>query len=182
MHYLIDGYNLLFRLLESKKTLESQRHIVIGSLQKEFKLLHLKGTIVFDGRHRFGEQSGLAYRSPLVIAYSHGGQTADQYILDTIEAARQPSEITMVTDDRFLATAARGLGAQTLKLQEFVRFLEHKRARRQLKKNEQLDERPFKETKKNKERLLKEFEARLEENPNQKIPKFPKPPEPFEHG
>jgi predicted RNA-binding protein with PIN domain len=161
MYFLIDGYNLLFRLHESKKSLQFQRQTIIRSLQKEFKCLHLEGTIVFDGRHRQDEQSGLSYHSPLIIAYSHKGQTADQAIIEKLETASVPSQITVVTDDKFLATTARGLKARTLGLQAFIVLLEKKQAKKRLKREETLDERPFKETQRNMERLLKEFEARL---------------------
>jgi len=161
MYYLIDGYNLLFWLIESKKTLQSQRLSIIRSLQKEFKVLHLEGTIVFDGAHQRGEQSGLSYHSPLVIAYSHSGETADQYILDKLETASTPSQITVVTDDRFLSTAARGLKARTLSLKAFVLFLEKKLAKKRSQREETLDQRPFKESKRELDRLVKVFEERL---------------------
>jgi predicted RNA-binding protein with PIN domain len=161
MHYLIDGYNLMFRLLESKKNLQSQRETVIRSLQKEFKCLHLHGTIVFDGRYFHGEQSGLSYHSPLTIAYSHSGESADQYIVEKLETASAPGEITVVTDDRFLAAAARSHGARTLQLNAFLVQIEKKHTKRRLKKQELLDERPFKESQREQQRLLKAFEERL---------------------
>jgi predicted RNA-binding protein with PIN domain len=161
MHYLIDGYNLLFRLVESKKSLQAQRQSIIRSLQKEFKHLHLQGTIVFDGSHKRGEQSGLSYQSPLIIAYSHSGETADQYILERLETASSPSEITVVTDDRSLASAARALKARTLSLKSFLAMLEKKYAQKQHKKEDRHDSHPFQESKKDFERLLKIFEERL---------------------
>jgi predicted RNA-binding protein with PIN domain len=164
MYFLIDGYNLLFRLQESKKSLQFQRQGIIHSLQKEFKCLRLHGTIVFDGRHRHDEESGLSYHSPLIIEYSHKGQTADQAIIEKLETAPVPSQITVVTDDRFLATMARGLKARTMELKSFILLLEKKHAQRRLKREEQQEERPFQETQRNMERLLKEFEQRLAKN------------------
>lgn len=161
MHYLIDGYNLLFRLIESKKSLQSQRQMIVRSLQIEFKQLHLEGTLVFDGRHRRDEQSGLSYKSPLIIAYSHSGETADQFILSQLETATTPSQITVVTDDRFLASSARGLGAKTLELKTFLAQLEKKHAHRRQNKEDRLEQRPLKESKHQTERLIKIFEERL---------------------
>ncbi len=111
MQYLIDGYNLLFFGDETKSSLRSRRQTIIQSLQKEFTQLHMKGTVVFDGSHRPDEQSGLSNKSPLVIAYSHQGQTADRYILEKLEAAKTPSELTIVTNDKGLAMQARNFGA-----------------------------------------------------------------------
>lgn len=164
MYFLIDGYNLLFRLHESKKSLQFQRQTIIRSLQKEFKSLHLEGTIVFDGRHRHDEESGLSYQSPLIIAYSHKGQTADQAIIEKLETAPAASQITVVTDDRFLATTARGFKARTMGLQAFIALLEKKHTQKRLKREELLEERPIKETPKNMARLLKEFEERFKKN------------------
>ena len=162
MHYLIDGYNLLFRLVESKKSLQTQRQTIILSLQKEFKILRLEGTVVFDGSHQRGEHSGLSYHSPLIIAYSHSGQSADQYILEKVESSSAISEITVVTDDGFLASAARTLGAHTLSLKSFIARLEKKNEQRRKTREEGRDQRPFKESRKDFERLLKIFEERLQ--------------------
>jgi predicted RNA-binding protein with PIN domain len=166
MHYLIDGYNLLFRLIDSKKNLQTQRQTVILSLQKEFAALHFKGTIVFDGSHRRGEQSGLSYKSPLTIAYSPEGETADEYILEKLSTARQPSEITVVTDDRSLASQARGYKAHTLTLRSFLAHLEKSHAKRRKKREEIRDQRPFRESPNEIDRLLKIFEDRLQ-HPNE---------------
>ena len=160
MRYLIDGYNLLFCLIDSKKTLQSQRQTIIRSLQHEFAALHLEGTIVFDGSHVRGEQSGLSYKSPLIIAYSFSGESADQYILEKIETFAKPSELTVVTNDKTLSSAARSLGAQTMNLKAFLSFLEKKHG----KKEEIQEMRPAKETKREFDRLLKIFEERLNED------------------
>jgi uncharacterized protein len=161
MQYLIDGYNFLFRLIESRRPLQSQRQLLIRSLQIEFKKLGLAGTLVFDGRHRRDEQSGLSYHSPLVIAYSHSGQTADQYILEQLENSVLASQATVVTDDRFLSSSARTLGAKTLSLQTFLAMLEKKHARKTQRREDLLDQRPFRETKHHTERLIRIFEEKL---------------------
>jgi predicted RNA-binding protein with PIN domain len=161
MHYLIDGYNLLFRLSESKKNLETARKNIISSIQIEFAALVLEGTIVFDGAHRRGEESGLSYRSPLVIAYSPSGETADQAILERLEIARTPADITVVSNDRKLIAEAKRLHAKTLSLNAFLSHLEKKHAK---SKQHEEDRPAYRESKKELDRLLKIFEARLREN------------------
>jgi predicted RNA-binding protein with PIN domain len=161
MLYLIDGYNLLFRLVDSKKSLHNQRQEVIFSLQKEFAILGLKGIIVFDGHHFSNEQSGLSYYSPLTIAYSYRGQTADQYIIEHLAINDHPADITVITDDRFLLTESRLYHAHTLSLQSFICMLKKKHAQRIKKCKERHDARPFQESQHHAERLLKEFERRL---------------------
>lgn len=164
MHYLIDGYNLLFRLIDSKKNLQSQRQSVIRSLQKEFAVLHLKGTIVFDGAHRRGEDSGLSYKSPLIIAYSPEGESADEYILEKLELAKRPSEMTVVTDDRSLASQARGKKALTMTLRAFLAYLEKAHGKRARAREDVRDQTPFKESPKEIDRLVKIFEERLDQD------------------
>ena len=161
MIYLIDGYNLLFYLIDSTKSLQSQRQVIIRSLQEEFAALDLEGMIVFDGSHVRGGESGLSYKSPLVIAYSFSGETADQYILEKIETSRKPSELTVVSNDKRLTAAARSHGAHTINLKDFADFLKKKHGKKTKQKEERLDQRPFSESKRDLERLLKIFEERL---------------------
>lgn len=161
MHYLIDGYNLLFYGDESKSTLQSKRQTIIQSLQKEFALLHMKGTVVFDGTHEPGEQSGLSYKSPLVIAYSHQGQTADQYILEKLEASKTPSELTIVTNDKRLAMHARNYGAKSMTITEFLTQIKKKHLQ---KKDTVVEKKPTAISERELNRLLKIFEERLDDD------------------
>jgi len=162
MHYLIDGYNLLFYWEELSGSFQSKRQIIIRSLQKEFSLLHLKGTVVFDGSHAPDEQSGLSYKSPLVIAYSHQGQTADQYILEKLETAEKPSELTVVTNDKTLATFARDQGVKSMTVAAFLKLIEKKH---QQKKGAADEKRPMTVSERELKRLLKIFEERVDEEP-----------------
>lgn len=161
MHYLIDGYNLLFYGDESKSTLKSRRQTIVQSLQKEFSLLRMKGTIVFDGSHRAGEQSGLSYKSPLVIAYSHQGQTADQYILEKLESSKTHSELTIVTNDKALAMHVREYGAKTMTIPEFLAQIKKKHFQ---KKSASDEKKPVSLSERELNRLIKIFEERLEES------------------
>lgn len=152
MYYLIDGYNFLFRYLNSKQSLKSQRTKIISSLQSEFEELGLQGKIVFDAK---GEERTFGYKSPLMIAYSERGETADRYILEYLDGTSTPTEVTVVTDDLFLSAAARRAGAHTQSLKKFCLMLDRKHAKKELRK-----EPIFKESKREFERLLKIFEAR----------------------
>ena len=155
MHYLIDGYNYLFACIDSKKELRSQRQLVISSLQQKFADLELEGTIVFDGSQPRGEQSGLSYKSPLIIAYSFAGETADQYLIEKIEGFSRPSELTLVTNDKMLSSTARNHKAHVMDIKVFLRFLERKQERRH-----NPDQKLTEETKWDFDRLLKIFEER----------------------
>lgn len=160
MHYLIDGYNLLFFGDESKSSLRSRRQTIIQSLKKEFTQLRMKGTVIFDGSHRADEESGLSYKSPLVIVYSHQGQTADQYILEKLEAAKTPSELTIVTNDKGLAMHARNFGAKSMTISAFFAQLKKKHLQ---KKGAIEEKRSISISARELNRLIKIFEERLED-------------------
>ncbi len=153
MYYLIDGYNLIFSLIESKESLQTLRQKVIRSLQKQFANRKISGTLVFDGAHRRDEESGLSYSSPLIIAYAPKGQTADSYIVEQIETASNPKEITVVTNDKGLALHAKSAGAKVQPNDLFISWLH--------KKKKKIKSVEPKDTDQNINRLLKIFEERL---------------------
>lgn len=158
MIYLLDGYNLLFSLIESKKSLSDQRNHLISFLQKQFSYFNLSGTLVFDGSHRREEESGISYKSPLEIAYAPKGQSADMYIVEKIEITQNPRLIVVVTDDRGLASHARSHGAKVQTNRAFLDWLSKKAKKRKKEKKLSVSETP-----KNMERLLKAFEERLKD-------------------
>lgn len=162
MYYYIDGYNLIFSLSDaahSEKTLLSLRQEAIRYLQKKFALLKLSGTLVFDGSHRRGEESGLSYPSPLIVAYTPKGQSADAYIVDKIHESPHPKTLLVVTNDKGLTLHSRSAGAKTQTNSEFLDSLLHRSKKKKTKAAEP------KETQENIDRLLRIFEDRLK-NPD----------------
>ncbi len=155
MVYFIDGYNLIFSLIDSKESLQILRQKVIHLLQKKFAHLNLTGLLVFDGAHRRDEESGLSYPSPLVVAYTPKGQSADEYILEQIEGSSRRALITVVTNDRGLGMHAKSMGAKVQSNSAFIHWLKGKVQKVRKKEIEPAD------TKQNIERLLKIFEDKL---------------------
>ncbi len=153
MLYLIDGYNVLFSYLDSKKKFANQRALLIQYFQEKFALLHLSGLLVFDGSHKRDEESGLGYKSPLEIAYTPKGQNADSYIVEKLTLSKNPKEITVVTNDKGLERHARAQKAHVQTSQSFIQFLEKKSQKKTKEKN-------FKETPFHLNRLLKIFESK----------------------
>jgi predicted RNA-binding protein with PIN domain len=151
--YLIDGYNLIFSLIESQEKLQILRQKVIQTLQKSFARKKIRGMIVFDGAHRREEETGLSYASPLTIAYAPKGQTADEYILEQIALASNPTQVIVVTNDKGLTLHARSARAQVLENDFFIHWLQ--------KKKKKSERREPKESEPNIERLLQIFEERL---------------------
>lgn len=156
MRFFIDGYNLIFTLIDSKKSLQTLREEVILYLRKEFAQKKIKGTLVFDGAHIRDEESGLSYPSPLVVAFAPKGQSADEYIVEKLELSKNPKIITVITNDRGLQRHAKALGAKIQSNHDFIAYLKKK------KKTKSLIE--PKDSPKNIERLQKIFEKKLEED------------------
>jgi predicted RNA-binding protein with PIN domain len=156
MYYLIDGYNLIFSLIESKESLQTLRQKVIQTLQKQFAKRKISGMLVFDGAHKRDEESGLSYPSPLIVAYAPKGQSADEYIVEKLEISKNPKQITVVTNDKGLARHAKSAGAKVQINDEFIFWLH--------KKKKKTNSTESKDTQQNLDRLLKIFEDRLKSN------------------
>lgn len=147
MKYLIDGYNLIFSLDLPNKSLKALREEAIAFLRPKFTSKKISGTIVFDGMER-EHQSG----DRLNVAYAPKGQSADSYILELIEGAKNPKDITVVTNDRGLARQAGHMGAKVLSTLEFLKFLMRSKSR---------EAKEPKESSTQMERLIKIFEQRF---------------------
>ncbi|MBI5272944.1 MAG: NYN domain-containing protein [Chlamydiia bacterium] len=152
--YFIDGYNLLFALQESSRSLLSQREHLIQFLQQLFTQHRWQGLLVFDGTIRADEESGRSYPSPLEVVYTSKAQSADDYIVECIAFSKYPKKITVITNDRRLTANAHSLGAKTMPTK---RFIEHLMIRKQ-KPLVNLEKDPIAETKHQIERLRKIFE------------------------
>lgn len=108
MHYLIDGYNVLFKLFEEGISLKEQRDYLIERLRHSMPPSG-SVTLVFDAH--FGTDLELrSHAGDLEIVYSSKGETADDWILGRIQRGKAYS-FTVVTQDKSLIKACRFLGA-----------------------------------------------------------------------
>ncbi len=159
MIYLIDGYNLLFRLFHSGKKFESQREVVIDFLQEKAIFLNINIHLVFDGYKQNQQLPNILYYDNLKVIYTSKGQTADDYILEQIFLSKTPNQIIVVTSDNTLTIKAKQMHAQTKSIESFIDWISKKEF--QIKKNKHIEEENFVDTKKNIERLLKIFEEKM---------------------
>jgi predicted RNA-binding protein with PIN domain len=123
MHYFIDGYNLMFRVMKAGKGLSSQREILISELNLKARLLNLDFTLVFDAHHRLGSVSRGHY-DQLEILFTGEGETADEYILRELTRDMNPSQQTVVTSDKKLAWLSRRRQAHTETVEKFLEWLD----------------------------------------------------------
>jgi predicted RNA-binding protein with PIN domain len=122
MHYFIDGYNLLFRLLHGSEDLQSQREAIIHDLNKKISLVKLDVSIVFDSAFQTGDRTRTHYNE-IEILFTAEGETADEYIMDEIKNHPRPQQETVVTSDKKLAWRVRNRSAHTESVEEFMLWL-----------------------------------------------------------
>lgn len=156
MHFFIDGYNFLFSLLEEVPPLQQNRDHMLEWLSSKFSQMELEGTLVFDGSHQRGEQSGFSYPGPLEVVFTPRGQSADAYIVEAISLVSNPKNCFVITNDRGLARHVQAYGTPVQTNHSFLQWL----AKRAMKKKKKKTS--FKESPTQIERLTKIFEERLE--------------------
>ena len=158
MHYIIDAYNLFFRLEKQITPLPKKREEFLQCLVEEIELCRLSATLIFD--------SGSTHTSPfpstkslkqLQITFSPHGISADEYILECLKIKKSSQSITVVTSDKDLATKGRGLGAKTMTIEEFLELVQAKKKRNKKYK----DDKQLFDSKKNIARLQLIFEENL---------------------
>lgn len=137
MHYYIDGYNLLFRLIYHGESLQRQREQIIDELNRKIALVKIEVSIVFDAAFQAGERTRSHY-DHLEILFTAQGETADEYILDEIKNSSSPRQETVVTSDKKLAWIIRRCSAHTESVEDFMQWLDkaHKNQLKQLKKSD----------------------------------------------
>lgn len=136
MHYFIDCYNWMFRILSKSGNLESLRDTFIEELNKKVELLQLDVTLVFDAQHQMGEGSHHHYHS-LEVRFTSKGETADDYIVSRLRQVKDPSHHTVVTSDKDLSRRARLELAKTETVEGFLAWIS-KRYESKLKQKDEL--------------------------------------------
>jgi len=113
---LIDGHNALGALDIHGRTHEERRHALMSRVAG----LAPGATVFFDARRA---PEGLFEREALhgVLAIYCREREADDFILDAVRDSANPSQVTVVTNDRQIVGIARQHGAKAVAVQEFFR-------------------------------------------------------------
>lgn len=158
MRYLIDGYNLFFKLEEEILPLEEKREEFLTLFDQVVVELKLNVLIIFDSHYEnsahFASKRKLSH---LEVSFSPKNLSADDYILELLEW--NAKQTTLVSSDRQLSKRGSFLGAKTMSIEAFVGFI--------IKKQKSVTPKGKQERRESKgdfERLLKEFEKKLDEN------------------
>ncbi len=135
MEYLVDGYNVIkFSEMFSARTLELQRDKLIDFILKYNPQGNNKVTIVFDCRSSNPYEAD-GYTTTTIkgikTIFSEGQKSADDVIVEYVEKAQKPYNITVVTNDKGIFRRIGGKGAKKMAVAEFI----YNRAKEQTRPN-----------------------------------------------
>lgn len=118
IHYLIDGYNLLYALKEIPKgTLMEKRAKVLSLLRERVPQGKNSLTVVFDSRE--GEGNRVKEQGVQVIYTA--GETADDRIIHMVRTAANPRIMIVVSNDKGIQHLIKGTGAKFLFVDDFLK-------------------------------------------------------------
>jgi hypothetical protein len=122
-HYIIDGNNLIGKILKKKKTVNkgSDREELARILNAHFAGKKCKVSLHFDGH----ENIPVLFTKGKII-YSRG-RTSDEKIREEIDNTKSKRKIILVTSDRQLAEYARVNGCKVISSEEFGKEIKSKR-------------------------------------------------------
>lgn len=162
-HYLIDGYNWLFRSIKSREeeNLRGEREALIKELVSRLSLAKMQATLIFDAQFN-PSPAATSYSKGISICYTNEGETADEYILELIKHSSNPKEYTIITSDQRLAWHVRQKSAHTLSIHEFKKML-HRICFKKLKPKPPIEKPPQKKALMPKKTLQDRYEEIFEE-------------------
>jgi predicted RNA-binding protein with PIN domain len=129
MKYVIDACNLIFRDHKLEETLEKRgfvaaKEMLVLMLTRFAQAEGLDEIIaVFDGsekaahrprRHREAE-------GKVVLIFADPRTDADRYIIEHVEDAKRPGEITVVSSDKFIVRHVQKASGHTIGCRDFLR-------------------------------------------------------------
>ena len=124
MKYIIDGYNLMYKLDVTASSLEGKRAELTDMLLGFMELNRGKMTVVFDAP---STQSVLRHKEnhgDILFIFASKGETADDIILELIKRRTgKAKEHVVITSDNRLLFAAREEHMKILKSEEFAEYL-----------------------------------------------------------
>ncbi|GAH75896.1 unnamed protein product [marine sediment metagenome] len=128
-HYIIDGYNALFKIKPLLKKSYQTRDGFIQYIMvtKPFGSIKNRVSIVFDGSKDVINDKRRPF-PPIDVIFSKN-ETADDTIVRMVKKERKQGEIIVVTDDREVKEKVKLLGCSTLSILEFFKNLTEKKER-----------------------------------------------------
>jgi predicted RNA-binding protein with PIN domain len=118
-HFLIDGYNLAYKLgiKITKDNLQQVRNDVRCKVSMLVSQKKCKATLVFDGR---GVLRDTEQYHNVAVVFTASGETADAYIKTMIDATPSKSALCVVSSDNEILQYAKVSRAQTMCSENFL--------------------------------------------------------------
>ncbi len=129
MRYIVDACNLMFASQKLEETLEnhgfqSARALLVGMLERFVRAQGLEQAIaVFDGSEKGAHRPRRASEAcgKVLMIYANPRSDADRAIIEMVEDAQRPGELTVVTNDKFIIKHILGAGAHHVTCRDFMR-------------------------------------------------------------
>lgn len=121
--YIVDGWNVVNKVDEIKKSPFSRQALI--RFIKNNRLTGSKNnkvTLVFDG---FFDGEEIRAEKEFQLIFS-GDKSADEVIIERVRRYKNKKQIVVVSDDREIKTLVKSLGANVLKVAEFLKRKEKK--------------------------------------------------------
>jgi predicted RNA-binding protein with PIN domain len=121
---IIDGYNVIYAdgqlKTTAKRDLLEARRTLIGWLSRYLERKNLQISLVFDG-HGGITDVDIEIPGKLQVLFSSAGQSADEIILEILDASSNPRQYIVVTSDMAdIGRAARSMGAEIIASKAFL--------------------------------------------------------------
>jgi len=137
MKYIIDACNVMFCDRRLEETLDTHgfqaARVMLVSMLARFAVAEGLDEIVavFDGSekaaHRPRTQREAAGK--IVLVYALSPENADRMIIEMVDGAARPGEITVVSSDKFIIRNVAGSGAHHVGARDFLRRMRRARLR-----------------------------------------------------
>ena len=128
-HYIIDACNLIFasnklEAILDKRGFQAARAMLVGMLERFVRAAELERiTAVFDGSEKGAHRPRREVEAfgKVILIYANPRLDADRAIIELVEDAKRPGELTVVSSDKFIIKHVKGAGAHQLSSRDFLR-------------------------------------------------------------
>lgn len=126
MHYIIDGYNVInCGDIFTASTLEGRRNKLLEFINERRPHGSVRNsvTVVFDCKSKNPYESGgynTSHIYGIEIIFSDGVVLADDIIADIVDSAKNPYDITVVTNDKGIRRRTAPSGAKQESVESFI--------------------------------------------------------------
>ncbi len=124
MKLIIDGYNLIYRLVLKAESLEKKRDKLLELLNEFLEINGGTITVVFDAGKNPSQHRGRETRGKVKVVYSANDEIADDVIIELIKGRKgRAREYAIVSSDNKLLDCARENFMNAMTSDDFAEYL-----------------------------------------------------------